>query len=325
MSVRTPWTATVEGNSVLRLDHWLVQQFPNVSRSQWQRRITAGEVTVDGFTPRASDRLRPGQRIAVWHSIPQPRTELTPYPLELDVVYEDEDLAIVNKPAALVIHPAPGHPVQTLANAAIHRWPDLPSNLEGRRPGIVHRLDKDTSGLVIIAKSSAAHGDLQRQFKVRHIAKTYLALVEGFLAPGHGTIEASLGRHPKFRQRQAAFPQMSQDESRRRGVRTAKTHYRVRQHLQSRTPGPIYPFTLVEVKPYTGRTHQIRVHLAYLSHPVVGDTLYGLRKQRLHLNRHFLHACQLRLVHPIRREAMRFRAPLPLVLQDCLASLSTEI
>ncbi len=325
MSATTAWTQTVEGNAAPRLDHWLVQQFPNSSRSQLQRMIANGQVTVDGTKPRASDRLRPGQRVVVASRAQKPKTELVPYPLEIDVVYEDEDLAIVNKPADLVIHPAPGHPMQTLANAVVHRWPDLPSTLEANRPGIVHRLDKDTSGLVAIAKTAAAHLALQHQFKERLIAKTYLALVDGFLEPASGRIAVPLGRHPRFRQRQAAFPHMSHGESPRHGVRTAETSYRVRQYLQSRTPGKSCPFTLVELKPHTGRTHQIRVHLAYLSHPIVGDDLYGLRKQRLHLGRHFLHAWRLGLVHPARQEAMHFQTPLPAVLQDCLASLSAEV
>ena len=325
MSAATPWTQTVEGNSAPRLDHWLVQQFPNLSRSQLQRMIANGQVTVDGAKPRASDRLRPNQQVVVSGRAQTPKTELVPYPLEIDVVYEDEDLAIVNKPADLVIHPAPGHPIQTLANAVVHWWPDLPSTLEENRPGIVHRLDKDTSGLVVIAKTSAAHLALQHQFKERYISKTYLALADGFLEPASGRIEVPLGRHPRFRQRQAAFPHMSHGESQRHGVRTAETSYQVRQYLQSRTPGKSYPFTLVELKPHTGRTHQLRVHLAYLSHPIVGDNLYGLRKQRLHLGRHFLHACHLGLVHPVRQETMNFRAPLPAVLQDCLESLSAEV
>ncbi len=325
MSAVPVWTQTVEETAAPRLDRWLARRFPHASRSQLQRMIAAGQVTVDGTAPRAADRLRPGQQIVVSGRVRKPHTALVPYPMELDVVYEDADLAIVDKPAHLVVHPAPGHPTQTLANAMIHRWPDLPSAPEANRPGIVHRLDKDTSGLVAIAKTAAAHWSLQQQFKQRRIAKTYLALVDGFLEPAQGKIETPLGRHPRFRQRQAAFPHGSEIASRRRGVRAAETRYRVRQYLHSRSPRQSYPFTLVEVEPRTGRTHQIRVHLAYLSHPVVGDELYGLRKQRLPLARHFLHASRLGLVHPIRQETMSFRAPLPPVLQDCLASLSSEI
>ncbi len=327
MSAAPVWTQTVEEDSAPRLDQWLVQRFSHLSRAQWQRMIRDGQVTVDGVVSRAAHRLRPGQQISVSARIRPARTRpaLVPWPLEMDVVYEDADLAIINKPATLVVHPAPGHAQQTLANAIVHRWPHLPATFAENRPGIVHRLDKDTSGLVAIAKSAAAHLGLQRQFKARCVAKTYVALVDGFLEPARGTIAVPLGRHPRFRQRQAAFPHASRSASGPRGVREAETRYRVRQYLRSRTPAPAHPFSLVDVEPHTGRTHQIRVHLAYLSHPVVGDALYGPRKPRLRLNRHFLHACTLGFVHPVRQVAVQFRAPLPTELQDCLAALSTVV
>ena len=193
MPAAKTWTFTVQANSKPRLDHWLVRHLPALSRAQLQRLISGGQVTVDGVVVRAAARLKRGQQIIVTEPVQRVASRVEPYPLEIDVVYEDKDLAIVNKPADLVMHPAPGHPIQTLANAVAYRWPSLPSGLEDGRPGIVHRLDKDTSGLVVIAKSTATQFGLQQQFKNRHISKKYIALIEGFLSPMQGVVEVPLG------------------------------------------------------------------------------------------------------------------------------------
>ena len=323
MPAAKTWTFTVQANSKPRLDLWLVRHMPALSRAQLQRLISGGQVTVDGAVARAAVRLKLGQQIVVTEPEQRVASRVEPYPLEIDVVYEDKDLAMVNKPADLVMHPAPGHPIRTLANAVAYRWPNLTSGLEDGRPGIVHRLDKDTSGLVVIAKSAATQFGLQNQFKTRHISKKYIALIEGFLSPMQGVVEVPLGRHPRHRQRQAAFPQDAAERTLPRGVRSASTSFQVREFLQSRAPQEIYPFTLVELEPFTGRTHQIRVHMAYLSHPVVGDEVYGLRKPHLQLRRHFLHAYAIGFVHPIRNVLMKFQVPLPIELQNCLDSLSS--
>ena len=321
MSIAAIWTQTVETNTAPRLDKWLVEKLPEESRTHWKRLISEGHVTVDGAVPRVSERLKQGQKIIVALGTQRPKSEFIPFRLDLDVVFEDEDLAIINKPANLVMHPALGHPLQTLANAIAHRWPSLSATSEQTRPGIVHRLDKDTSGLVAIAKTAASQTALQYQFKSRVISKTYVALVDGFLHTTEGVVDVPLGRHPKFRKRQAAFPQTFEGRAPGRAVRSATTNYRVRQYLQSRSPQKTHSFTLVELEPLTGRTHQIRVHMAFLAHPIVGDDTYGLRSPRLLLKRHFLHASHLGFVHPIRQTSMNFHSPLPADLQDCLKSL----
>lgn len=322
MSVNAAWSQRVETDSAPRLDKWLVQQLPELSRNRWQQLISEGQVTVDGAVARVSVRLRQGQQIDVATLIQGPQSDFIPYQLELDVIYEDDDLAIVDKPANLVMHPAPGHPLRTLANAVAHQWPDMAASSEQDRPGIVHRLDKDTSGLVAIAKTPAAHTALQQQFKSRTISKTYLALVDGLFQTLEGVVDVPLGRHPKNRKRQAAFPPTRPGEDTAPAVRSATTRFRVRQHLQSLSFRESFPFSLVELEPLSGRTHQIRVHMAFLSHPIVGDELYGLRSPRLVLKRHFLHASRLGFVHPFRNSFMVFYSPLPLDLQDCLKKLS---
>ena len=322
MPAAKTWTFTVQANSKPRLDRWLVRQLPALSRAQLQRLISEDQVTVDGAVARAAVRLKEGQQVKLTEPVQRAASRVEPYPLDIDVVYEDQDLAIVNKPADLVMHPAPGHPIRTLANAVAYRWPSLTTGLEEGRPGIVHRLDKDTSGLVVIAKSTATQFGLQHQFKTRHISKKYIALTDGFLSPLQGEVDVPLGRHPRHRQRQAAFPLDAVGGTLPHGVRSASTSFRVRKFLQSRAPQEIYPFTLVELELHTGRTHQIRVHMAYLSHPVVGDAVYGLRKPHLPLKRHFLHAYAISFVHPIRNVSVKFQAPLPIELQNCLDSLS---
>jgi 23S rRNA pseudouridine1911/1915/1917 synthase len=273
-----------------RLDAWLASQLPDLSRGHIQKLILEGHVRVESGPSKASSRLSGGERISVARPAPRP-VELRPEPIPLTVVYEDDDLLVVDKPAGLVVHPAPGHPGGTLVNALLARWRDFKGLKGDLRPGIVHRLDKDTSGLLLVAKSDAAMLKLSTQIKSRRIAKEYLALAEGHLEPREGRIEAPVGRHPTQRQRMAVV----------RGGREATSHY----HVESYFPG----FTLVRVKPVTGRTHQIRVHLAFTGHPVAGDQLYGHRHAGL--PRQFLHATRLGFFQPTTGEWISLDSPLP--------------
>jgi 23S rRNA pseudouridine1911/1915/1917 synthase len=274
-----------------RLDVFVARRLPELTRSRVRRLIDAGHVTVGGRPPtKAGLALEAGQRVRV--TLPRPEAStLEPEPLPLRIVYEDADLLVVDKPPGLAVHPSPGHARGTLVNAVLAHCPDL-SGIGGEgRPGIVHRLDKDTSGLIIVAKNDAAHLSLARQLKERQVEKTYLALVEGRVEPPEGLIDAPVGRHPVHRRKQAVVE---------RG-REARTRYRVLREVDRRS--------LLEVRPETGRTHQIRVHLAHIGHPVAGDPLYG----RAHplLTRQFLHAQRLAFRHPRTGQRIELTAPLP--------------
>jgi 23S rRNA pseudouridine1911/1915/1917 synthase len=301
-----------------RLDLWLARQFPNHSRTEVQRWIKAAAVLVDGTPAKPSHRVEAAQCV----SVSPPEVVLEPSlqaeAIPLDVLYENADLLVINKPAGLVVHPAPGHPGGTLVNAVMHRCPDIEGVGGEKRPGIVHRLDKDTSGIIIVAKHDRALRDLQRQFKNRTVQKEYLALLEGRLDQPHGRITAPIGRHPTARKRQAVYP-----NTETAGVREAVTDYRseaVYSASISHTNAAGH-FTLVRAMPHTGRTHQLRVHFAWLKHPIVGDSLYGYKKQRLNLSRPFLHAERLRFMLPSSGESVEFHAPLPPELAALLATL----
>jgi len=285
-----------------RLDKYVSQEMPALSRSRVQQLIVEGLVTVNGIPVKASYRLQQGDEILA-RIPPTEEVKLVPQRIPLNVVYEDEDLVVVDKPAGMVVHPAHGHQDGTLVNALLGRYPDLPV-AEDNRPGIVHRLDKDTSGLIIAVKNEAARRKLQLQFKEGQVEKTYLALVEGKVEPGRGMIDAPVGRDPRHRKRMAVV---------RKGGREAVTEYQVLEHLED--------YTLVEVRPRTGRTHQVRVHLAFIGHPVVGDTVYGYRKQRLGLKRQFLHAQRLGFHLPSSGEHMALTSELPPDLREVLDRL----
>lgn len=298
-----------------RLDRWLAGQIPAQSRSAIQRWISDGLVTVDGQRTKASQRLEPGQQVTV--QIPPPEeTELQAEAIPLAIVYEDENLLVVDKPAGLVVHPAPGHSGGTLVNAILHHCPDIEGVGGEKRPGIVHRLDKETSGLIVVAKNDTTHRFLQRQFAARTVYKEYLALLEGRIDPPQGRIVAPIGRHPVERKRQAVLP-VDPRTGESQG-RQAITEYELMGLYDTRlNSGSAAHFSLVRAILHTGRTHQIRVHFAWMKHPVVGDTLYGHRRQRLALDRQFLHAHSLGLRLP-GGEEQRFVAPLPPELQSLL-------
>jgi len=291
----------------VRLDKFVASARADLSRMEVQRLIKAGEVRVNGRTEKASYRLEAGDEVEL--VLPEPETPtIQPEAVELDVLYEDDDLVAVNKPAGMVTHPAYGNWSGTLVNAALYHWPqmrDAGPDLE--RSGVVHRLDKDTSGVIVLAKTPQALRHLQRQFKRRTVYKLYTALVEGVPASSAGIIEAPIGRDPSRRKRMAVV----------KGGRPAITRYDLIEDLETNA--------LLAVEPRTGRTHQIRVHLAWLGHPIVGDRLYGYRKQRIGLKRLFLHAAELHVDSPSTGERLEFRAPLPAGLEDILAKLRRNL
>jgi 23S rRNA pseudouridine1911/1915/1917 synthase len=279
-----------------RLDKYIAEQC-RISRSYAQKLIDEGQVAINGRSAKPSQKLDIGDKVVA--SIPPPSAiSLTPEDIPLKVVYEDKDVIVIDKPAGLLVHPAAGQKSGTLVNAILARCPDLGEIKGSIRPGIVHRLDKDTSGLMMVAKNDAAHADLSRQIKQRSIKKTYIALVLGQLTPERGAIEAPIGRHPGDRKRMAVVE---------RG-REAKTEYRVIKYLDD--------CTLLEVMPETGRTHQIRVHLSAIGHPVFGDHIYGKRSPIL--GRQFLHAHKLGFVLPSTGKFVEFTSELPRELQEVL-------
>lgn len=304
-----------------RLDRWLADQLSQHSRAAIQRWIGEGLVLVDGQSAKSSLKVEAGQQVTV--QIPAPAdTELRAEDIPLSIVYEDENLLVVDKPAGLVVHPAPGHSGGTLVNAVLHHCPEIAGVGGEKRPGIVHRLDKETSGLIVVAKNDTTHRFLQRQFAARTVRKEYLALLEGRIDPPQGRIAAPIGRHPVERKRQAVLPIDAQTgES---AGREAITEYHTAAIYHTRlVSGLSAHFTLIRANLLTGRTHQIRVHCAWMKHPVVGDTLYGHKRQRLSLDRHFLHAHKLRFRLPSGEEK-EFIAPLPPELQALLDKMSGE-
>ena len=287
-----------------RLDRYLAAHLPDYSRSQVQRWVREGAVQVNARPARAGMSLKSGDVITL--TIPEPApTELLPQDIPLVVLYEDEDVIAIDKPAGMVVHPAAGHSRGTLVNALLWRFPHLEGVGERGRPGIVHRLDKDTSGIILVAKNALAHRHLQAQFQARSIEKTYLALVHGHLSPEQGLIDAPIGRHARHRKRMAIVPA-------HRG-RAAQTEYEVIAYYDANT--------LAAAHPLTGRTHQIRVHLASLGHPVVGDVVYG-RRDAYKLGRHFLHAHRIRFRSPAHDAIIELESPLPPELRALLERLS---
>ena len=274
----------------VRLDKYLANEYPKLSRSRLQKLIEQGCVLVNGYRAKASQKLSIGDKIHV--NLPSPESAcLVAESIPLTIIYEDDDLLVVNKPAGLVVHPAPGHTSHTLVNALLAHCPALADFDDAMRPGIVHRLDKDTSGLMIVAKNTSAQQYLINQFKARLVSKGYLVLVRGRLTPVRGAIEAPMGRDLSNRKRMAVVT----------GGKQARTSYQVREYLGD--------YTLLEVATETGRTHQIRVHFSAIGYPVVGDPVYGTRST--YLKRQFVHAHRLAFHLPASGEYREFSCELP--------------
>ncbi|MEN3335633.1 MAG: rRNA synthase [Blastocatellia bacterium] len=298
-----------------RLDAFVAGGLSDISRTRIQRAIEDGDVLVNEHTAKSSYRVRAGDRIEI--DLPEPPpVELVPEAIPLNIVYEDDDLIVVDKPAGLVIHPGAGQEAGTLANALVYHFNEL-SRTAGRiRPGIVHRIDKETSGLLVVAKNDVTHEKLSEQFRNREVFKLYVTLVYGRMSERQGEIEARLGRSPHHRTRMAVL---------RGGAgRAAHTIFEVAERYTE--------FTLLKVQIKTGRTHQIRVHMAHIGHPVVGDAAYGggrdntvrdalMKREIRALGRQFLHSAQLAFVHPRSGERLEFSSPIPHELRHFLALL----
>lgn len=283
----------------IRLDRYLSRVLPQFSRSYLQRLIEQGHILVNGQRTKAGHRLDGGDTITV--GLPALPIRPLAEPIPLVIIHEDEDILVIDKPAGLTVHPAPGHPDHTLVNAVLYHVPALAMSDDPLRPGIVHRLDKDTSGLIIIAKSDRARAQVASQFKRRTVSKRYLVLTQGRLSPEQGIIEAPIGRDPRSRRKMTIVEDGKQ----------ATTRYQVREYLGD--------YTLVEVTPVTGRTHQIRVHLSAIGCPVAGDPVYGAKPGRF--ERQFIHAYGLGFRLPSTGEFREFVSPLPLDLRQALERL----
>lgn len=315
-----------------RLDHFLVQQLGSISRSRIQLLLEQGGVAVDGKPAKASLRLRGGEAVTVRGEAEPPPLRAIPEAIPLDIIYEDDDLAVVNKPAGMMVHAGAGATEDvrnrgTLVNALLHHFAELSSTGGELRPGIVHRLDKETSGLILVAKNDWTHQKLAEMFSARQVRKSYIALVHGEMKRDSGTVNEPIGRDSIRRTRMTT--------KRMVGARTAVSHYEVLK----RFAGRYGRFTLAAVRIETGRTHQIRVHLASIGHPVVGDTLYGAptrivahaatagkrrapeTEDSLHLQRNFLHAAELEFTHPRSGSQLKLRSPLPAELTGFLRTL----
>lgn len=291
-----------------RLDKFLVELLQEFSRSRIQGLIADGFVDVNGrAAKKAGQPIENGSAVTVRIPPPVP-TDLIPENIPLDILFENDDLLVVNKPAGMVVHPAAGHASGTLVNAVLGYDPEIEGIGGEERPGVVHRLDKETSGLILLAKNERAHRWLQDQFRLRKVEKTYLALVDGKPPTPSGRVEAYIGRDPSHRKKMAIVP-----ESRgREAISEYKTVESFDQH------------TLLEFHPLTGRTHQIRLHCAFLGCPIVGDEIYGRKKSTLEIGRHFLHAYKLKIVLPGETGPKFFEAPLPEELSDVLSQLRGE-
>lgn len=295
-----PVRLVIDNELTGRIDKQLGHHFRQYSRSQLQRWIEDGHVQVNGQPVKPKYKLAAGDMVIIEPEKPK-KIDLVPENIPLDIVYEDDDVIVVNKPQGMVVHPAPGHPDHTLVNALLYHSPLSTINGEFR-PGIVHRIDKDTSGLLMVAKNDMAHRSLAAQLKAKTNEREYVALVHGVIKEDQGTVDAPLGRSPKDRKKQAVVAD----------GRHAVTHFRVLRRYRH--------YTLVACRLETGRTHQIRVHMKYIGHPLAGDPLYGPRKT-LPGNGQYLHARLLGFKHPQTGEQLTFTAPLPLYFQQMLDKL----
>ncbi|MBA7572430.1 Ribosomal large subunit pseudouridine synthase D [subsurface metagenome] len=284
----------------VRLDKYVGEKCSELSRTHAQKLIADGHITVNDRVVKASFKLNTGDRVDIIIP-PTAPSPLSPEAIPLNIIYEDDDLLVVDKPAGLAIHPAPGHPSHTLVNAVLSHLPGLAETGDSLRPGIVHRLDKDASGIMVVAKNNAAQLNLIDQFKARSVVKAYVVLVEGHLTPEDGVIEAPIGRDPRNRKRMAVVTE----------GRAARTQYHVIKYIGN--------YTLLEVRTETGRTHQIRVHLKAIGYPVAGDATYGVKST--YLSRQFLHACRLGFHLPSTGEYVEFTSELPPDLAQALKDI----
>ncbi len=308
----------------LRLDHWLVARFAGPSRSQWQRAVSAGLVLIDGKQVKPSHRLRKGEVISGRFPDPQ-QTEIVPAAIDLNFIYEDDHLVVVDKPANLIVHPGKANYSGTMANALVHHFATLSKTGGEHRPGIVHRLDRDTTGVIVIARNNAVHENLSQQFEQRTVEKEYRAIVWGEVNFDSDYIETYIRAHAKVRERMVVCSEEPE-------ARQASTYYEVLQRFRG--------FTYLKLLPKTGRTHQLRVHLQHIKHPIVADRLYGghaklllsnlieskehFSEDRLLISRQALHAHRLCLDHPVTGKRMEFVAELPEDMQNTLDALREQ-
>lgn len=302
----------IETDANTRLDHWLTQKFPKESRSFWQKKIKNGEILINSKKTKAHYALRINDTVKI--NLISKAPTLKPEKIPLNIIFEDKNYAIIDKPAGLVVHPGSGNKEHTLVHALIHHFGKNLSTSDPDRPGIVHRLDKDTSGLLIVAKNNQAHRFFTKQFEEKTIQKTYLALIDGRLNPTKGSIEAPLNRSRQSRQKISI--------STSKGSRYALTHYEIEKYFSS----PI-PCSLARVKIETGRTHQIRVHFESIGFPVLGDATYGHHKknailEELGLKRQFLHATELEFISPTTQKNVKYKSPIPKELAGFIKNLS---
>ena len=295
-----------EADAGQRLDKLLAEQLPELTRSAIQNLMREGCVTLAGAPLRKNAKAAVGDTI--WIELPEPKeTELVPEEIPLDIIYEDDDIVVVNKPRGMVVHPAPGNWSGTLVNALMYHCGDSLSGINGEiRPGIVHRIDKDTSGLLVVAKNDRAHQSLAEQIKEHSAGRRYYAVVYGAPREDKGTVNAPIARHRVDRKKMAVTE----------GGRQAITHYEVLERYRG--------YTYMAFQLETGRTHQIRVHMAHIGHPIIGDPLYGPSKDKWKLDGQCLHAGQLTLTHPATGERMTFEAPLPAYFTTVLKKLRTQ-
>ncbi len=294
----------IQEDQQIRLDKYLTEQFPEQTRSYLQKLIKDGEVLVNGKTVKAGFQLSKGDEVSV--NIPEPKElDVEPQKMDLDIVYEDDDVILINKPKGMVVHPAPGHTTDTLVNGLLYHCKDNLSGINGvARPGIVHRIDRDTTGILIVCKNDISHNSIAAQLKEHSINRRYRALVHGNLKEDTGTVEGPIGRHPVDRKKMAINE---------RNGKPAVTHYTVLERFGN--------YTLIECKLETGRTHQIRVHMTSIGHPLVGDEVYGPAKCPFKLQGQCLHAMVLGFVHPRTGEYMEFSADLPEYFEELLKKL----
>ena len=298
--IKNPYSFIADKTGV-RLDKYVGERCSELSRTYAQKLIADGYITVNDRVAKVGLKLNVGDRVNIIIP-PTAPSSLAPEAIPLNIIYEDDDLLVVDKPAGLAIHPAPGHPSHTLVNAILSHLPGLADISDSLRPGIVHRLDKDASGVMLVAKNNAAQLNLIDQFKARSVVKAYMVLVKGHLTPEDGIIEAPIGRDPRNRKRMAVVAE----------GRQARTQYHVIKYIDD--------YTLLEVRTETGRTHQIRVHLSAIGYPVVGDTTYGAKSA--FLSRQFIHACRLGFHLPSTGEYVEFTSDLPPDLAQALKEIT---